>query len=153
MEQPFVTVDYQTRAEIEEIIHLHAWLLDHGRGEEIVELYTSDGVMLGVGPDRIGRAGVLDYAKARKPSRTARHVCSNLRVQQVDSEHATSTFMIALFRSDDRPPLDATPIALADINDAYSRCEDGRWRIAERRIAIVFEAPAHRAQQLSASKS
>jgi hypothetical protein len=144
-------VDGAARAEIEELIFLHAWLLDHGRGEEIADLYTSDGVLAGVGPERRGRDGILGYARARKPSRTARHVCSNIRVQKVDDERMTGTFIITLYRSDDTPPLDATPVAVADIDDEYRRCEDGRWRIGRRRISIIFEAPAHRAQQTAAS--
>jgi uncharacterized protein (TIGR02246 family) len=146
------SVDAAARAEIEELVFLHAWLLDHGRGEEIAELYTSDGVMVGVGPDRHGRDGILGYARARKPSRTARHVCSNVRVQKVDDERMTGTFIITLYRSDDTPPLDATPVAVADIDDEYRRCDDGRWRIARRRISIIFEAPAHRAQQGAAPR-
>jgi uncharacterized protein (TIGR02246 family) len=145
------TVDYATRAEIEDLIYTHSWLLDHGRGEEIIDLYTDDGVMAGVGPERVGRAGILEYARARKPSRTARHVCTNLRLRAVDPDHVTGTFIITLYRSDDCPPRDATPIALADIDDEYLRCDDGRWRIARRQVSISFEAEAHRAQQGASS--
>ncbi len=140
------------RAEIEELVYAHAWLLDHGRGEEIADLYTDDGVMLGVGPERHGREGILGYARARKPSRTARHVCTNLRLESLDEGRIAGAFIITLYRSDDTPPLDATPVAVADINDEYRLCSDGRWRIARRHIAIVFEAPAHRAQQTPAAK-
>ena len=98
------TAELSARAEVEELIYLHSWLLDHGRGEEIADLYTEDGVMLGVGPDRVGREGVLAYARARKPNRTARHVCMNIRITKTDEEHMAGAFMIALYRSDDRPP-------------------------------------------------
>jgi 3-phenylpropionate/cinnamic acid dioxygenase small subunit len=148
---PYDVNDLAARVEIEELIYLHSWLLDHGRGEEITGLYTEDGMMIGVGPDRIGRDGILGYARARKPSRTARHVCTNVRIEKIDDMRMTSAFMITLYRSDEQPPSDATPIAIADIDDVYRRDVDGRWRIAKRQISIVFEAPAHRRQQAAAS--
>ena len=31
-----------------------------------------------------------------------------------------------------------------DAKDIYRRCPDGRWRIYERRIEVVFETDEHR---------
>lgn len=36
-------------------------------------------------------------------------------------------------------------IAVADCLEKYEKCADGRWRIAERKIVLVFESEAHKA--------
>src|SRR5579863_9927677 len=48
-------IDPQIRSEIEALVVEHAWRLDHHQSGSLAELYTDDGRLLGIGPDRIGR--------------------------------------------------------------------------------------------------
>ena len=50
---------------------------------------------------------------------------------------------ITLFRHDG-PGGPAEPCAVADAYDIYVRGDDGRWRLDERRLELVFESEAHK---------
>ncbi len=49
-----------------------------------------------------------------------------------------------LYRTQHRDTAPPVAVALADAKDIYRRCPDGRWRIYERRIEVVFETDEHR---------
>ena len=42
-------VDDSTRLAIETLIHDHAWLIDHGQADQVVDLYTDHARLLGIG--------------------------------------------------------------------------------------------------------
>jgi ketosteroid isomerase-like protein len=136
----------ETRAEIEALIAEHAWLVDHGHADRIHELYTADGCLLGIGPDMIGREAIAAYGKGRgqMTDRTARHVCANIRLVAESADRIRGTVVNMLFRHDGPGRGLPETMAVADYEDIYARDSDGRWRIAERRLVIVFEAEAHR---------
>jgi len=141
-------VDPTIRAEWEALIAEHAYRLDFHVSENLGELYTIDGRLLGAGPDCIGREAVNEYGRGRAAikDRRARHVCTNFRFVQESSERIKGTCFIMLFRSVGAALAPAEPIALADAHDIYSREADGMWRIEERRIVLSFESDAHRAK-------
>ena len=141
-------VDPTIRAELEALIAEHAYRLDFHVSENLGELYTIDGRLLGAGPDCIGREAVNEYGRGRAAikDRRARHVCTNFRFVQESSERIKGTCFIMLFRSVGAALAPAEPIALADAHDIYSREADGMWRIEERRIVLSFESDAHRAK-------
>ena len=64
-----------------------------------------------------------------------------LEAQQLAIEsdrEATGSSVCLSFAADGLPPLPARPFLVGDFVDRYRREDDGRWRIAERRIERVF---------------
>ena len=141
-------VDPAIRAELEALIAEHAYRLDFHISENLGELYTQDGRLLGAGPDCIGREAVNAYGRGRASmkDRRARHVCTNFHFVQEAPHRIKGTCFIMLFRSVGSALAPAEPIALADAHDIYCREADGAWRIQERRIVLSFESEAHRAK-------
>jgi hypothetical protein len=60
----------------------------------------------------------------------------------IDSDStARGTSVCMTFAYDGPPPITpATPYLVADFNDAYRLCADGRWRIGVRNIRRIFAA-------------
>lgn len=142
-----LVIDPAVRAEIETLTLEHSWLVDNNESERIAELYTENGRLLGVGPDKVGRKALTDYGteRAGMKKRTARHVVSNLRLIRESETRINGSSTITLFRADGEERAPADPIAVADCLEKYEKCAGGRWRIAERRIVLVFESEAHKA--------
>jgi hypothetical protein len=70
-----------------------------------------------------------------------RHVSSGLRLAIESDSKATGTSVCLTFAYDGPPPVTpATPYLVADFEDEYRRCADGRWRIAVRHIHRIFVA-------------
>lgn len=142
-----LVLDPQVRAEIEALAIEHAWLVDNDRADLLADLYTEDGRMIGIGPDKIGQDAIRAYGKTRAgmTQRIARHVVSNMRILPDGPDRVRSTHIVTLFRADGAAVPPADPIAVADIHEIHVRNAQGRWRIQERRLAIIFESEAHRA--------
>src|SRR5690606_40089370 len=74
----------------------------------------------------------------RRPSdlagpRTSRHLSSGLKIEIESAERARGTSVCVTFAADGLPPLSpAIPTLVADFEDLYVKCTDGRWRIKER---------------------
>jgi len=139
------TVDAQTRSDIENLIYEHAWLLDHHESARLADLYVENGRLVGIGMNHQGREAIAAYGakRAQMTERTARHSCSNLRLQSVGPNRVEGKLMITLFRHDGPGGL-PNPNALADAHDTYVRGADGKWRFEERRLELVFESEAHK---------
>jgi hypothetical protein len=142
-----LVTDPNIRAEIEALVTEHAWMQDNHQTHRLAELYTEGGRYLGVGPDLVGRAAITAYGarRAGMTQRRARHVVSNLRLVADGPKRIRGGCMVTLFRSDGEALAPADPIAVADAQDVYALCEDGRWRLEERRIVLAFESAAHKA--------
>jgi len=140
-----VAIDIQTQAEIEALIHEHAWLLDNRGGEKLADLYLPEGRLYGLGPEKKGRAALAAYGEARTTieGRTARHVCTNLRLSPADSGRIAGHHLITLYRHDGEGLGPAVACALADAHDVYAQDADGHWKIAERRMELTFESESH----------
>lgn len=140
------TIAIEDQKQIEALIYEHAWLVDHGEAHRLHELYTEDGRLLGVGPDKIGKAALAAYGTDRRgqTGRTARHVCTNIRLQPDGAGRVKGTALCTLFRSDGPSIGTADPVAVGEYDDIYVRQPDGRWLILERRMTLVFESEAHR---------
>lgn len=139
-------VDPAIRAELEALIAEHAYRLDFHESENLGDLYTPNGRLIGAGPDCIGREAVNEYGRGRAAmkDRRARHVCTNFRFVQDSADRIRGTCFIMLFRSVGAALAAAEPIALADAEDIYRLDADGAWKIEERRIVLSFESEAHR---------
>jgi hypothetical protein len=138
--------DPALRYEIEALIVEHSWMVDHHRSENLGDLYTEEGRLTGIGPDRIGRAAINAWGRerARMVARKARHVNTNIRLVRDGPKRVRGLSTIMLFRHDGDEMGTADPIALADAEDVFVQCDDGRWRFAERRLVLTFESAAHR---------
>jgi ketosteroid isomerase-like protein len=118
--------------------------LDHGNLDELADLFTEDALYTHAKRRSEGREEIrkLFVARAGEGVRTVRHLATGLRLE-VDSETAARGSSVCLtFAYDGPPPApQATPHLVADFEDVYRLCDDGRWRIAVRHIHRIFVAP------------
>jgi hypothetical protein len=117
--------------------------LDLGRIEDLVDLFTADalythGKRRSEGRDEIRK---LFVGRAEAGVRTLRHLACGLRLE-IDSESTARGSSVCLTFAHEGPPPapQATPHLVADFEDVYRLCEDGKWRIAVRHIHRIFEA-------------
>ncbi|EHJ58603.1 MULTISPECIES: nuclear transport factor 2 family protein [Novosphingobium] len=135
------------RAELEALIAEHAYRVDFCCSENLAELYTEDGrFVLPSGTEYVGREGVNAYGRlsAGKSDRRVRHVFTNFRFVMDGPDQILGVSFVTLYRTQHRDTAPPEAVALADAKDIYRRCPDGRWRIYERRIEVVFETDEHR---------
>jgi hypothetical protein len=126
------------------LINRYALLTDEARWEEIVALYTEDGLMTRpTAPDDpiVGRDAILTAFTARPP-RNSRHVCSNIVVSVESETEASATSVILLFlgsRADDGglPVRDASGPLVGTYRDRFRLTDEG-WRFSERRGGLDF---------------
>ena len=118
--------------------------LDHGRLIELVDLFTEDAYYAHGERVTRGRDEIRDLFERRsaKGVRTARHMYGSLKVELITADQATGQSVCMTFAADALPPIvPASVYLVADFNDEYVRCSDGRWRIAKRQIERIFMDP------------
>ncbi|WP_169742747.1 nuclear transport factor 2 family protein [Muricoccus aerilatus] len=137
-----IAIDPVTRAAIEWLVQEHAWLIDHGRADELPNLYTEDGRVIGIGADKIGRATIAAWAQERAAmtARLSRHAQSNLRLSPGEGGLVHGTLLLTLYRHDGPGMGPAFPLLIAEYEDTYAEGGDGAWRFAERRLSVLFGA-------------
>lgn len=129
------------RSEIEALNAEFAYLIDHDQSELVADLFTIEGIYArSTGERSVGRDAIrAGYQKRKdKGPRTARHVFSNLRLTPREDGRVGGNCILTLFAEDGLPPRPANPLVVADYDDIYECCEDGRWRFAERTITWIF---------------
>ena len=104
------------------------------------ELYTADARLTGIGPDKIGITAISQWAEQRAAmkERRSRHVQTNIVLEGLSPRLIRGTVVLTLFRHDGSGDAPSTPVLVGEYNDAYALCADGRWRIGERHLAILF---------------
>jgi len=120
--------------------------LDHGKLDELVDLFTEDALYTHARRRSEGREEIrqLFVARAAEGARTVRHFASGLRLEIESPTAARGTSVCLTFAHDgESPAAHATPHLVADFEDVYRLCEDGRWRFAVRHIHRIFVAPDH----------
>ena len=120
--------------------------LDHDRIDELVDLFTEDALYTHGDRRSEGRAAIraLFERRAAAGVRTCRHLSAGLRLDIESLTAARGTSVCLTFAFDGPPPVTpATPYLVADFEDSYRLCPDGRWRIAVRRIKRIFTAAAN----------
>ena len=133
-------IDPTTHLAIERLVAEHAWLIDHGQASRVVDLYTGDGRVLGIGPDKVGRAAIAEWADARQAmdGRQSRHVQTNLRLAPASGETVSGTVVLTLYRHDGPGKAPSAPVLVGEYADLYAKGPDGTWRFAERRFSVLF---------------
>jgi hypothetical protein len=129
------------RLEIDALNVEFAYLIDHDQSEHVPELFTKDGVYgRSTGQRSVGREAIRESYKRRKDHglRTARHIFTNLRLTPLADGLVGGACILTLFARDGLPPHPAEPLVVADYDDIYARCDDGRWRFKQRLITWVF---------------
>ena len=118
--------------------------LDHGHIDELVDLFTEDALYTHAKRRSEGREEIrkLFATRAAAGVRTVRHFASGLRLEIESPTTAHGTSVCLTFAHEGDPPVPhATPHLVADFEDVYRLCEDGRWRFAVRHIHRIFVAP------------
>jgi|CXWL01.1.fsa_nt_gi hypothetical protein len=142
-----IVTDPAIRAELEALISEHAYRVDFCCSENLAELYTEGGrFVISSSKEYVGQEGVNTYGRlsAGKTDRRVRHVFTNFRFVMDGPDQIRGVSFVTLYRTQDRDTAPPVAVALADAKDIYRRCPDGRWRIYERRIEVVFETDEHR---------
>ena len=120
------------------------YFLDHGKIQELVNLFTEDALYTHGKRVSRGRNEILKLFEKRG-GRTSRHLQTGLRLQVLDDIHARGRSVCLTFGADAPPPVTpAEPYLVADFDDEYVRGEDGVWRIKRRHIERIFTAPGNR---------
>ena len=128
------------RLAIEALIYEFGWLIDHGEAQKLPGLFTDDGRVLGVGPDKVGQQAIGDWGRERAGmrQRRSRHVQSNIRLQAISASVASGTVILTLYRHDGEGPGSPSPLLIGDYQDVYERGSDDRWRFSERSLTVHF---------------
>lgn len=133
----------QIRLALEDLNSGFTHYLDHDRIDELVDLFTEDALYTHGERRSEGRATIraLFERRAAAGVRTCRHLSSGLRLTIDSATAARGTSVCLTFAFDGPAPVTpATPYLVADFDDSYRLCADGKWRIAARRIHRIFTA-------------
>ncbi len=127
----------------ERLVTAYCHYVDHGEAERVAELFSEDGVWSSPEVTMDGREQVRKGFGRRQTNaaRMSRHVCNNLLIDVIDSDHASGTVYLTLYRHDAEPgrrlsPLDG-PVLVGEYRDQFVRTSEG-WRISRREIEISF---------------
>ncbi len=133
----------ETRLALEELNTNFCFYLDHGKIDQLLELFTEDATYIHGSRRSAGRAEIATVFARRGEAgpRTARHLYSGLRLQIQSPDQASGSSVCMTFASQGEAPLvPALPHLVADFLDEYVRGADGVWRIRMRRIDRIFVA-------------
>lgn len=108
----------------------------------VIELFTSDGVLLTPARAFRGHAQIADFLRARPQAMVTRHLCTNFRITAQSQGAATGVCYVVCFKTacgaDPVYPQKTPAPIVAEYHDTFSRTAAG-WRIRERRIDPVFD--------------
>ena len=133
------------RVAIEALNAEFAYRIDHGLGDTVAELFTTDGVYgRSTGERSVGRDAIRQAYSLRavQGPRTARHLFTNLRLSHEAPDLVHGTTILLLFAEDGSPPGTAQPLVVADYEDSYTLEADGQWRYRSRLIHTLFVDPS-----------
>lgn len=131
-------VDDEARRAIEALSIEYSWLVDHGYADQAADLFTDDAV-LSAGGNEV--SGITDIRKqlserARNREIQSRHVVSNVRLRKEGPDQVRGTVIMTIYRR--LGESGAPQLIIGDVEDIYRIGSDGRWRLAERKLAPVF---------------
>ena len=123
------------------LIGRFALLVDHRRYDELVALFTPDGVFERPNAKAEGTDGILAFMRARPEGIKSRHVCAMPVFETVGRDDAYAVTYVTMFHGEgaDGEAVKISGIAgVVDFVDRFRRDADG-WRIVhhESRIAMI----------------
>jgi hypothetical protein len=128
-------MDHTTRREIEwdcnQLVLNFYGFLDEKRYDELAELFAEDGAWVRLNKELKGRQKIRDAMNERSDWLTA-HLVSNVRIDIVDADHASSTLYVTLYRHEGwdaaaGPAPVVLPLAVLRTCDQLVR-EAGAWK-------------------------
>jgi ketosteroid isomerase-like protein len=119
-----------------------AHAVDHRDIDAVPAVFTDNAVFERKGERLVGRAAIMAAQRTRPTGVVTRHLCTTIKVDVVDADHARGVVYFLLFRHDgDEPPVGPvpmpTPATLGEYHDDYVRTAQG-WRIARRVARAAF---------------
>jgi hypothetical protein len=136
----------EIRAALEDLNTSFTYHLDHDDVEALLDLFVDDVYYTHGARVSRGKAELEKVFRSRSASapRTSRHIYSGLKLDIDSATSARGTCVCMTFGQYGLPPLEpAIPTLVADFEDVYARCADGKWRIKERHIRRIFVDPAN----------
>ena len=118
--------------------------LDHNEVDALLELFVEDVFYTHGQRSSRGKVELAQVFRNRTAAgpRTSRHLYSGLKLSIESPTRARGTSVCMTFGQDGLPPLrPAIPILVADFEDLYVLCDDGKWRFQERHIHRIFVDP------------
>ena len=127
---------------IEALNHEFAYRVDFGPSETVAELFTADGWYGWDSRRSVGREEIRESYRLRasRGTRTARHLCTNLRLESLPGGEVEGRSIMLIFAEDGPPPHPAVPLLVADVHDRYALIE-GAWLFRWRQLTDVFADP------------
>jgi hypothetical protein len=115
--------------------------IDGGSAERVTELFTPDGVLESGGQRIVGAAALRERFARRQldAALVTRHLLTNASFCIESQTRASGELLMTVFRRHGSAGPAQAP-RVADVEDVYVREAAGPWRIAQRRLALVFEA-------------
>lgn len=132
----------EVRCQLEELNYEFARRVDFGPAESTADLFVEDGWYAWGNKCSMGRESIRQAYRQRtlRGIRTARHLCTNLRLTMLSDNKARGQSIMLIFAEDGPAPHPATPLLVADVEDVYVR-ETGEWFFRSRRLTDVFADP------------
>ncbi len=125
----------------EELIVRYTHIADFGPGEDMVDLFTDDGVWTSSEMTCEGRDEINAFFSRDKGHAKSRHVSSNAHVTVNDDGTAEGLSYFTLYRYSEEKPrvpdLDQQPVILGEYRDRYRLTDEG-WKIARRQADVGF---------------
>jgi len=114
------------------------WRIDHGRADEVDELFTNDGEMT-LGPTSLhGRSELKEWGRARNGSSSrTHHVCTNMRFVRTGDDQAEGTTILTVYQAVAASTNQAIPAVVGEYQDRFVRTTES-WRFVSRRSAPTF---------------
>lgn len=133
----------EVECDIRQLMYRDTELHDSNRYDEMIKLFTDDAVYISPFRGALkGRSEILKVISQRPKNRLARHLLTNVTVEQHDDNNASSRCYIFAAANDNGYPLEKTvPRIGAPLMGEHLmkfRRENGIWKISSKETIGVF---------------
>jgi hypothetical protein len=133
----------RTEAICTRLIQAFAYNVDHRNYEDLLALFTEDGIFSRRIGELRGISQIRDFMFSRSETHQTRHLCLTTHFTAVGEEEAKSVTYFTIYAGEgaEEGVLKSTGSeGLAEYHDTFRKVGD-EWRIAERRVQPVFTIP------------